>query len=453
MKNPVHLTSRPPAYKSRVQSEPRPAVTVTSDAGSTPSSLGDKRAIIQSGLVTPEGGIMKRTSLVFGATILLLAIFSLAQADHRVIAGSWCGDAGTGGDNSFWNDLCLNDSICRTELQVDTIINLFYDYGGTRGIVNPQKMPKYATSFVDGNASLAKLDSVTSHWANTLDSTDILYFMVQGHGGWELGHSVVLDHEGRSLTDSIMAADFNRINAYKIFVLTSCELWGNGRSPDSSGFATWLGYNAPDSISEKTIVLSAAGPQPAWSAMWCDDRVYSGGPQIESLENERYNGSRYEHSEFSFHILTSLWGGKDPSEYYARRGISFLDSIDTNHDSQISVAEAFTWDRHRNSQLGFENNQMLDLGNLADTLVIWPHIGWLEPTGIQEPRGTLSGNSSPLPHQTMMSCASFCGWLARHSDLRVYDMSGRQVPPNQTRPGVYIVRAKTGLTHKLVLTG
>ena len=34
---------------------------------------------------------MKRTSLVFGATILLLAIFSLAQADHRVIAGSWCG--------------------------------------------------------------------------------------------------------------------------------------------------------------------------------------------------------------------------------------------------------------------------------------------------------------------------------------------------------------------------
>lgn len=400
---------------------------------------------------------MKKTKFLFWAGIILLAIFSLAQANHRVIAGSWCGDAGTGGDNSFWNDLCLNDSICRTELQVDTIVNLFYDctyYGMSipRGQIIPNFFPKYATSFVDDTASLAKLDSLTSYWAQTLDSTDILYFMVQGHGGWELGHSVVLDYEGRSLTDSIMATDFNRINAYKIFVLTSCELWGNGRHPDSSGFATWLGYNAPDSISHKTIILSAAGPQPAWTAMWCDDRVYSGGPQIESLENEQYNGSRYKHSEFSFHILTSLWGGKDPSEYYARRGISFLDSIDVNpHDSQISVAEAFTWDRHRNSQLGFENNQMLDLGNLADTLVIWPRIGWVESTGIQEPRVTLPENPSPFPYPTVMSCASFCGWLARHCDLRVYDMSGRRAQPNP-RPGVYFWRAKTGLTHKLVLT-
>ena len=441
-----------------MESEPRSALTVTSDAGGAPSSLGDKRAILQSGLVTPEGGIVKRTGLVFSATILLLAVLGLAQANHRVIAGSWCGDAGAGQDDQFWNDLCLNDSVCRTELQVDTIVNLFFDYGGTRGIVNPQRMPKYATSFVDGNASLAKLDSVTSHWANTLDSTDILYFMVESHGGWENNHSVVLDYQGRSLTDSLMAAYFNRIPAYKLFVFDACGTWGKGWGPDSldsCGFATWLGYNAPESISHKTIILSGAGPQPAWSTMACDDRVYSGGPQIESLENERYNGSRYDHLEFSFHILTGLWGGKDPSEYYARRSISFLDSIDVNpHDSQISVAEAFAWDRHRNSQLGFEDNQMLDLGHLADTLVIWPRIGWLESTGIQEARGILPEGSSPFSCQTIVSGSSFSAWLARtKGSLTFYDLSGRQVQPNQARSGVYFWRSdlKPGQVHKVMI--
>lgn len=322
-------------------------------------------------------------------------------------------------------------------------------------------MPKYKTSFVDGKASLAKLDSVTSYWANTLDSTDILYFMVTGHGGWEYNHSVVLDYQDRSLTDSIMAADFNRIPAYKLFVFNPCDAWGKGWGPDSldsCGFATWLGYNAPDSVSHKTIILSAAGPQPAWSSMPCDDGYYGPGGiliYIDSLENEWYNGSQYLHSEFSFHILTGLNGGAEPSEYYSHNGAPgfFMDSIDVNQDSQISVAEAFAWDRHRNSLLGFENNQMLDLGHLADTLVIWPRIGWLESTGIQEPRATLPENLSSLPRQTMMSCASFSAWLARHSDLRVYDMSGRQVQPNQARSGVYFWRSdlNPSQVHKVMI--
>ena len=416
---------------------------------------------------------MKRTGHVFGATIMLLAVFSLAFANHRVIAGSWCGDAGTGENSVFWNDLCLNDSICRTELQVDTIINLFYDYGGTRGIVNPQKMPKYATSFVDGNASLAKLDSVTSFWASTLDSTDILYFTVTGHGNWESisgrpgWHSDVaaFGYPG-DLTDDEMAAYFNRIPAYKLFVFDACDAWGWGNTTgdsekirDSSGFATWLGFRAPESISHKTIILSAAGPNPAWSTKIADDGYYGPGGvliYIDSLENEWYNGSGYNHLEFSFHILTGLNGGAEPSEYYSHNGAPgfFMDSIDVNpHDSQISVAEAFAWDRHRNSQLGFEDNQMLDLGNLADTLVIWPRIGWLQPTGVQEPRGTLPENLSLHSHQTMMSCASFSAWLARHSDLRVYDMSGRQVQPNQAQSGVYFWRSdsKPSQVHKVMI--
>jgi hypothetical protein len=165
---------------------------------------------------------MKKINLLRWAILILLAVFSLAQADHRVIAGSWCGNDGLGQDNDFWNDLAFNDSICRTELQVDTIVNLFYSGTPIRGDTNSQCLnPKYWTSFVDGRASLAKLDSLTSYWANTLDSNDILYFMVQGHGLWGLDsgdpgyhHSYVLDFNSNELTDSIIAVDFNRINAY-----------------------------------------------------------------------------------------------------------------------------------------------------------------------------------------------------------------------------------------------
>ena len=403
----------------------------------------------------------QRTGLLFGATILLLTVFSLAQADHRVIAGSWCGSDGSGQDDGFWNDLCFNDSICRTELQVDTMVNLFYDGAPARGQPrSPSYFPKYKASFVDGRASLAKLDSLTSYWANTKDSTDIYYIMVHGHGLWGSDtsdpgyhHSYVLDCNGDELTDSLMAVYFNRINAYKIFVFDPCDAWGNGRSPDSSGFATWLGYHAPESVSHKTIILSGAGPQPAWSTMPCDNRAYSGGPYIQGLENERYDGSAYTHAEFIFHMLTGLNGGAEPSEYYSHHGAPgfFFDSIDVNHDSQISGAEAFNWDRYRNSQLGYEDNQMLDLGNLADSMIVWPHIGWLAATGIQEPRTIPLENEPPL-RQTVMSGASFSAWARQQANVTIYDRSGRQVQPLQVRPGVYFWRAKAGLTHRLVLT-
>ena len=404
---------------------------------------------------------MKKTNKLFWAGLVLLASFGLASANHRVIVVTWCGDAGAGEDQLFWNDLCLNDSVSRTVLHVDTIVNLFYDGTFKRGETKLHYMPKYKTSFVDGPASLAQLDSLTSFLARTMDSTDILYVMVQGHGAYESipgkpgYHSDVaaFGYPG-DLTDSIMAADFNRIHAAcKIFVFNPCETDGNGRSPDSSGFLTRLGYHNPDSVS--TIVLSGAGLQPAWSTMKCDDGYKSGDTiiYIDSLENEWYDGSHYDHSEFSFHWLTSLWGGKDPSEYYARRGISFLDSIDVNpHDGQISVAEAFAWAHHRDTQLGWENSLMLDLGHLADSIRVWPTIGRIESTGIQEPRVTLPIASSPFPSQTIMSGASFSAWLARHSDFRVYDMSGRQASLNQARPGVYVVRAKTGVTRKVILT-
>lgn len=158
--------------------------------------------------------------------------------------------------------------------------------------------------------------------------------------------------------------------------------------------------------------------------MACDDRIYTNGPWVESLENEWYNGASYDHSEFSFHIFTSLWGGRDPSEYFARRGISFRDLIDTNHDNRISAGEAFVWDRHRNSRLGFEDNQMLDLGNLASRFIIWPQSEILEAVGmVEEPKPPPPVKE--LAYPTVMSSACFSAWLAQHRDCRVYDRSGR----------------------------
>jgi len=88
---------------------------------------------------------------------------------------------------------------------------------------------------------------------------------------------------------------------------------------------------------------------------------------------------------------------------------------------------------------------------LADSIRVWPTMGRIESTSIQEPI-ILPENPSPFPFQTVMSSASFCGWSARHCDLRVYDMSGRRALPNQAHPGVYIVRAETGATRKVILT-
>jgi hypothetical protein len=406
---------------------------------------------------------MKKINSLFWVSFILLAVSNLVQADHRVIAGSWCGDDGQGQDNDFWNDLSFNDSICRTELQVDTIVNLFYDGAPVRGERNWNvNNPKYWTSFVDGRASLARLDSLTSYWANTLDSNDILYFMIQGHGLWGVDtgdpgyhHSYVLDYNDDELTDSLMAGYFNRINAYKLFVFDPCEAWGNGVGHDSCGFATWLGYNAPDSVSHKSIILSGAGPRPGWCTMICDDGFRSGDSiiYIDSLENEWYNSSQYTHAEFSFHMLTGFNGGAEPSAYYSDSAPGFfLDSIDVNHDGQILVAEAFNWDRHRNSQLGYEDNQMLDLGNLADSMVIWPHIGWLETTGVQEPPVNLTSPSSPLVRQTVMSRLVFSTWIRQQTSIAIYDKSGRQVQSTQVCSGVYFWRVQGDFTHKVILT-
>ena len=250
------------------------------------------------------------------------------------------------------------------------------------GHVCPHMSPKYATSFVDGPASLAKLDTLTQSWANTLDSNDILYYVVLGHGGWEDGHSYVRAYDGQKLTDSIMALDFNRINCYKLIVFNPCRTWGRGNCPDSCGFATWLGYKAPRTVSHKSVLMSAAGPQPAWSPGPCDDRPYQGARAIPGLENEWYGGQRYAHCEFLFHFLTALNGGAEPSGYYSHHGPPgfFFDSMDVlfgNGDSRISVAEAFRWARHRDSRLD-EDNQMLDLGGLANRFELWPRIALMD---------------------------------------------------------------------------
>ena len=408
---------------------------------------------------------------VFIILLLLLGLAGprLLYAEHRVFVGSCMGEPESYID--FWDDVSFNDSICRTVLNADTVVNLFsdgYPHRGGNGFI-PRGIldPKYQTSFIDDTFLLSKLDSLTAGWSRTLDSTDVVYFLVVGHGGWESipgrpgYHSDILDYWDNELSDNLMAAYFNRISAYKLFVFADpCETWGNGRHPDSCGFATWLGYNAPESISHKTVILSAAGAQPAWSGEPCDDRAYAGDswPGTPGLENEVYNGYVSMHDEMWFHFSTGLNGGAEPSEYYSHNGAPgfFFDSIDVNHDSLISVAETFTWDRHCNSQLGWEDNQMLDLGNIAERFILWPRIEVLESlphTAVHQPE-----QRTPAPGiigSSVMSRISFVGFLAAHQSdgIVVFDQSGRRVRPEQIRRGVYFWRSNSNPSrvHKVLI--
>lgn len=410
---------------------------------------------------------MKKTNLLLGAIVLLLTVSVPAHANHRVVAGSWCGNKGVGDENDgFWNDLCFNDSICRTESLADTVVNLFYDGTPPRGDTNWQLIgnnPKYYISFVDGNASLLKLDSITRAWAygpDRLDSTDILYFTFAGHGNVYNGHSYIDNDYDECLYDSVAASYFNRIHAYKIFVLQGCNAWGKGNSPDSCGFATWLGHYSPDSA--RTIILSASGPIPANDGRWADDEIDSTGLPIHGCEIEWSQGVS-DHSEFSFHILTALNGGAEPSGY---RPISmpgfYFDSIDgidgNNKDSLISVAEAFAWDRYRNSQLGFENNQMLDIGNKADSFILWPRIQMLESlpspyTAIKQPRQSQS--PTEISCASVMSRVEYLNFLAAHQSARiaVFNELGQRVRPEQLCRGIYFWRSDLnhGQVHKVLI--
>jgi hypothetical protein len=95
---------------------------------------------------------------------------------------------------------------------------------------------------------------------------------------------------------------------------------------------------------------------------------------------------------------------------------------------------------------------MLDLGNLADSMVIWPHIGWLETTGVQEPPVNLTSPSSPLVRQTVMSRLVFSTWIRQQTSIAIYDKSGRQVQSTQVCSGVYFWRVQGDFTHKVILT-
>jgi hypothetical protein len=323
---------------------------------------------------------MKNLMLLF----LLLSFFvPKAEANHQVYALTFQGsDTGYAIiDNSAWNDLCLLDSILRTETEnVDTVISLW-----GWGYQHYPPFPKYNIPFVDGRASVAKLDTVTACLASIMDTTDILFVWLDGHGYWEYWngewHSKIDACPGDPLLVDTMLANFlNRLPCQARFIgFNSCRTFGRGNHPDSCGFATYLAIKPlPNNLHRKTVLFSAAGPQPKWSPGLCDNRPYQGQEPIFGLENEFYNNDLYFHMEACFHITTALNGGAEPSEYYSDSAPGFFfDSLDIgygNNDGRISLGEAFRWDRRRHSQLGFEDNQLVDSGGLRNRFIIWPRI-------------------------------------------------------------------------------
>jgi hypothetical protein len=312
-----------------------------------------------------------------------VALFAagMANAAGRVYVVDFQGSCEANINIAFWNDCVLIDSILRTETEnVDTIISLFGSPKDTNYIRNIL-WSKYKHRFIDGAASVANLDTITQWLAQTLDSTDILVCWIGGHGRWELWNGEYHSNTEAwdypvSLVDTVLANFTRRIPGYKLFVLWSCQTFGNGRHIDSCGFATHLVFNKPESIRNKTVLLSGAGPQPKWSTMLADDRPAPGCERILGCEIEYYGGVTYQHAEFLFHILTGFNGGAEPSEYWSRNGAPgfFKDSIDANRDDRISIGETFRWDRRRSTRLGYEDNQMVDSGRIANRFVVWPRI-------------------------------------------------------------------------------
>jgi hypothetical protein len=334
-------------------------------------------------------------SLIFYFILNSLFFIPRAEANNKVYAVTFQGsDTGyrsmAGPETGLWDDLCLFDSILRIETDnVDTIISL-WGWGQNDNMHNLIFFPKYRIPFIDGRASVAKLDTVTAWLAGFMDTTDILFMWLFGHGSWEqypFGsgryHSQIDATEmytsANGLFDTSLAIFLNRIPCCARFIgFNACETFGKGNHPDSCGFATYLAIKSlSNNLHRKTVLFSGAGPQPAWGTQPCDDRAYQGGPIIDSLENERYNGYYY-HAEFGFHILTGLNAGAEPSEYYSDSAPGFFfDSLDVifgNGDSRISLGETFRWDRNRNSQLGFEDNQIVDSGGIRNRFIIWPRI-------------------------------------------------------------------------------
>ncbi len=173
--------------------------------------------------------------------------------------------------------------------------------------------------------------------------------------------------------DTTVARALNSIPCkLRVIYVWSSYAFGNGKHPDSSGFATVLacGTNLPDSIKNKTIFFSHAGQAPAWLSVVSDNRRVSGGPSYPGFENPIYGTWTFRWIEGTYPFVAVFDGGVEPS-YYSGDSVPpglYYDSIDLNHDNRLTLYEDSVWTHRWSSQLGWSGCPMIDLGRKSKRL-------------------------------------------------------------------------------------
>uniref|UniRef100_A0A7C6EDC0 T9SS type A sorting domain-containing protein n=1 Tax=candidate division WOR-3 bacterium TaxID=2052148 RepID=A0A7C6EDC0_UNCW3 len=356
--------------------------------------------------------MMKRFFLV---SAFLCLFVSSAFAEHKIYGLTFMGSPWDLSTNEMWNVQCWFDSLLKNHrfdtigYRLDTVINL-WDNARQRGPENPQYLPRYRRPFVTDTASVAKWNTYTAWLATRMDSTDLLFVMLGGHGNYSQStNRCRVDAYGtpQDLYDTTVARALNAIPCkLRVIYIWSSFAFGNGWHPDSSGFGTVLalGSSVPDSIKNKTIFYSHAGPAPAWLSVVSDNRRVSGGPSYPGFENPIYGVNTYGWIEGLFPFQTVFDGGIEPS-YYSGDSIQpglYKDSIDLNVDNRLSAYEDSVWIHTWSSQLGWSSCPSVDLGRKAKRVCLWPYIGFIDsldalPTAIFLPDTVDSGASiTPL---------------------------------------------------------
>lgn len=251
--------------------------------------------------------------------------------------------------DEFWQDpLLLWQALRSGGVPQENIFVLWGD-GSQWGYNDTTYQPRYRVPYVDMPCTRKNLDSICAYLADILTNEDILFVYTFDHGGENtlcLYDGVINDNELANLLNAIP-------HRYRWIGMQQCH---------SGSFIDVL-------QNEKTVMMTSTDSlHPAWRA---DDILVPGGTIIYGIENEIYEGRTYNHGEWNFHLLTGFWGGLMPSLYWPNP--IFRDSIDTDANGKISLAEIHNWILARDSR-PYEFPQLSDPSHLAENFYVWPEI-------------------------------------------------------------------------------
>ena len=128
--------------------------------------------------------------------LCFLVFVSSAFADHKTYGLTFMGSPWDLSTNEMWNVQCWFDSLLKNHrfdtigYPTETVINL-WDDARQRGYNYSWYLPRYKRPFVTDTASIGKWNYYTNWLAQQMDSTDILFVMIGGHGEWRNNHCII----------------------------------------------------------------------------------------------------------------------------------------------------------------------------------------------------------------------------------------------------------------------